>query len=111
MSLTDEQRRTLGALADTYVAAVPAPDGADPTGFYARTGSQNNPLVPVDSGAAFDEALSHLEQLILEHGAAVTRGPLPEVLADPGQLALLFQNLIDNGIKFRRGERPAIGSH
>jgi light-regulated signal transduction histidine kinase (bacteriophytochrome) len=75
---------------------------------YARTGSQNKSLVPVDSGSAFDDAVSNLEQLILEHGAAVTRGQLPEVLADRGQLVQLFQNLIDNGIKFRRGDRPEI---
>jgi choline dehydrogenase-like flavoprotein len=41
VTLTDEQRRTLRALADTFVAAVPAPTGADdPTGFYARTGTE-----------------------------------------------------------------------
>ena len=40
VELTDAQRRVIGALADTYVAAVPPPDGRDPDGFYARTGSQ-----------------------------------------------------------------------
>jgi choline dehydrogenase-like flavoprotein len=37
---TDEQRRTVSALADTFVAAVPPPAGVDDAdGFYARTGS------------------------------------------------------------------------
>jgi hypothetical protein len=41
VSFTPEQRRTLSALADTFVANVPPPDGeSDPNGFYARTGSE-----------------------------------------------------------------------
>jgi hypothetical protein len=41
VSITDEQRRTLSALVDTFVAAAEPPPGvADVDGFYARTGSQ-----------------------------------------------------------------------
>ncbi|GAA4977882.1 GMC family oxidoreductase [Kineococcus glutinatus] len=36
---TDVHRAALRALADTYVAAVPAPGGEDPDGFWARRGS------------------------------------------------------------------------
>jgi len=37
-------------------------------------------------------------------GGILTSGPLPKVSADPTQLGQLFQNLIGNAIKFRRGE-------
>jgi choline dehydrogenase-like flavoprotein len=41
VTITDEQRRTLSALVDTFVAAAEPPPGVgDPDGFYARTGSQ-----------------------------------------------------------------------
>jgi light-regulated signal transduction histidine kinase (bacteriophytochrome) len=36
----------------------------------------------------------------------VSVGDLPEVWGDEGQLRQLFQNLIGNGIKFRRPEEP-----
>ncbi|HSP36941.1 MAG TPA: GMC family oxidoreductase [Frankiaceae bacterium] len=39
LQFSDLQRDTLAALADTFCAAVPAPDGADPDGFFARTAS------------------------------------------------------------------------
>jgi PAS domain S-box-containing protein len=72
---------------------------------YARVGSRARPLVPTDCAAAFDEALASLGEAVRESGASVTRGPLPTVLADAGQLAQLFQNLLGNAIKFR-GPRP-----
>jgi choline dehydrogenase-like flavoprotein len=55
VELTEAQRRTLSALADTFVAAVPPPDGTDPDGFYARTGSQ------VGAPAAFEMAVNSLD--------------------------------------------------
>ncbi|GIJ50893.1 GMC oxidoreductase [Virgisporangium aliadipatigenens] len=59
VTLTDSQRRTLAALADTFVAAVPPPDGvADPDGFYSRTGST------VGAPAAVEFALGALDPVI-----------------------------------------------
>lgn len=69
---------------------------------YARVGSRGQAPQTVDSAAAFDEALAHLEVAVRECGAGVTRGPLPVVSADRAQLVQLFQNLLGNAIKFRR---------
>src|SRR5690242_4088703 len=48
VELTDAQRRTISALADTYVAAVPSPTGQDPDGFYARTGTEAGAPIAVE---------------------------------------------------------------
>ena len=54
--LTDAQRRTISALADTFVAAVPPPPGSqDADGFFARTGTQ------AGAAAAFEITLDRLE--------------------------------------------------
>jgi signal transduction histidine kinase len=39
-------------------------------------------------------------------GARVTNDPLPTVRADPALIAELFQNLIENGVKYRRPAAP-----
>ncbi|WP_104992510.1 ATP-binding protein [Deinococcus sp. NW-56] len=57
----------------------------------------------VDSGAVFDAVRRRLETGADLAGARLTRGPLPPVLADPQQLDQLLQNLISNGLKYRRG--------
>jgi light-regulated signal transduction histidine kinase (bacteriophytochrome) len=75
---------------------------------YSRVDSGGRPLVPTDANAALDEALANLTVTLGERGAVVSRGPLPTVVADPRQLAQLFQNLIANGVKFGGGQRPEI---
>lgn len=72
---------------------------------YARVQTRAEPLQPIDTAEAFDEALHNLRLSIEESGAAVTRDALPLVNADRTQLVQLFQNLIANALKFR-GEAP-----
>ena len=76
--------------------------------FYSRMGSRGKPFEPSGCEAALDQALTNLKVAIEESGAVVTRNPLPEVPADEGQLVQLFQNLIENAIKFRGEESPII---
>lgn len=65
--------------------------------------------VRVDSNIAFDKAVELLDRVIQESGARITHDPLPVVLADDVALTVVFQNLIGNGIKYRRaGERPRV---
>jgi signal transduction histidine kinase len=45
---------------------------------------------------------------IEETGAVITHDPLPTMMGDESQLVQLFQNLIDNAIKFRGKETPHI---
>ena len=62
----------------------------------------------VRSCDAIRAALGYLENEIDETAAQIAYEGLPELHADFGQLALLFQNLIANAIKFRSTEAPKI---
>jgi PAS domain S-box-containing protein len=75
---------------------------------YSRVGSQGKPLAPVASALTLQGVLRALSALIRESGATVEYGPLPRVMADEGQLAQLFQNLLGNAIKFRSEAAPRI---
>lgn len=75
--------------------------------IYSRAGTSDMRLSVVDSNRALDSALEALKDSIQGNDALVTRGPLPEVMADESQLAQLLQNLVGNAVKFRReGVRP-----
>lgn len=76
---------------------------------YSRVGSQGKPLLPVDASAALHSVLHVMDGSIRKAEAVVTEPqPLPQVLADEGQLRQLFQNLIGNAIKFRGAEAPRV---
>ncbi|KEF34749.1 hypothetical protein RDMS_05870, partial [Deinococcus sp. RL] len=69
--------------------------------------AQREPEV-VDASEVFDTVRRRL-QAAQGAGAQVTRGALPRVLADPYQLDQLFQNLLTNGLKYRReGVEPSV---
>lgn len=53
-------------------------------------------------------ALANLQHHIKEVGADITVGTMPEVTGDRTQLAMVFQNLIGNALKYRREETPRI---
>ena len=61
-----------------------------------------------DSEAALAAVLLMLEALIRENNAVVKHDPLPPVSVDFNELVQLFQNLIGNGLKYRRDETPRI---
>jgi PAS domain S-box-containing protein len=75
---------------------------------YSRIATRGKPPAPTDAGQALEGALANLKLAIQDCGAAVTRGKLPTVMADPTQLSQLFQNLIGNALKFKGAAPPAI---
>lgn len=75
---------------------------------YSRIGTQVKAFQPCDPNAVLAQSLENLRIRIEQSGAAITHDPLPEVIADPGQLVQLLQNLISNAIKFRAEEPPRI---
>lgn len=75
---------------------------------YSRVGSKGKDLVDTSSEDALRQALANLHAAIDDSAAAITHDPLPRVLADETQLIQLFQNLIGNGIKYRRSGVPRV---
>ena len=66
-------------------------------------------LTSLDSGRVMDQAIQTLEIPIRESGAAVSYEPMPQVSAEEVSLAMLFQNLLGNAVKYSRpGEPPRI---
>jgi light-regulated signal transduction histidine kinase (bacteriophytochrome) len=61
---------------------------------------------PVSLQAIVEQVVDTLRLSLEAAGAQVIAEGLPEVLADRTQMSLLFQNLIDNGVKFRRPDVP-----
>ena len=56
-----------------------------------------------------DTAVANLGTLIQETGARITCAELPSVRMPQVQLVQVFQNLIGNGLKYRKpGEKPVI---
>ena len=75
---------------------------------YSRVGSGSKPLDAVDCGSVLHRVAGNLQAAINDAGAEVTSDDLPTVRGDESQLALLFQNLIANGIKFRSDRTPQV---
>lgn len=74
---------------------------------YSRIGTRGGAMAATHAEEAFRLALGNLHIPVSETRAVITNDPLPTVIADRAQLVQLFQNLIENALKFRRGT-PAI---
>ena len=74
---------------------------------YSRAGAADKPLEPTDTEAVLRAATHNLSALIIETRTKVSHDDLPTVAGTP-QLALVFQNLIANAIKFRGTDVPRI---
>ncbi len=59
---------------------------------------------PADLNRSLDQAISILEVTVKETGATLVRHPLPTVWGEERQLALVFQNLLSNAMRYRRKE-------
>lgn len=75
---------------------------------YSRLGSRAKPFHSVNSAQVVKDAMRSVQMAIEESGAVIECGTLPVIVGDGAQLAQLFQNLIANAIKFRRGQPPHI---
>jgi PAS domain S-box-containing protein len=76
---------------------------------YARTvGPEVVPMLPVNTAEAFDQAMVNLKSTIQETKAIITRDKLPVVRGDYIQLTQLFQNLLENAIKYSGQVAPVV---
>ena len=75
---------------------------------FARAGFARSRVETVDTAVVVRELLEHLRPSVEECSADVRVGALPSLPADPGQLRLVFQNLIGNALKFRGVDPPRV---
>jgi signal transduction histidine kinase len=59
-----------------------------------------------DLNQSLDQALSVLRLSVEENHAVLIRQPLPSVWGEERQLALVFQNLLSNALRYRRKDTP-----
>ena len=76
---------------------------------YSKIKSQSEQNEPVDASALLGQAVANLKQLITDNTVLVTNDDLPVIKADEAQMIRLFQNLIENAVKFqKKTELPQI---
>lgn len=71
----------------------------------ARSVQQGPPIEVADPGQCLREAQDSLRPMIDAIAAEITVGELPLVAVSPLQLTRVFQNLLDNALKYRSLER------
>jgi signal transduction histidine kinase len=75
---------------------------------YSRVGSAPLALEDVDSSEIVRGVIQTLSLQLAELHGQVTFDALPRVHADPVQLARVFQNLVENAIKYRSRAAPRV---
>ncbi|CCH01860.1 PAS/PAC sensor signal transduction histidine kinase [Fibrella aestuarina BUZ 2] len=69
---------------------------------YSRLSTRSEGTQPLQLTDLFEAVLQDQELLIEETGAVIDLHPLPAVMGRPAQLTQLFNNLVNNALKFRR---------
>ncbi len=72
---------------------------------YARVTTRAKPMAATDCSVLMERIISDLKVRITESAGEVTYEKLPTIVADDAQITQLFQNLIQNALKFK-GEQP-----
>lgn len=75
---------------------------------FSRVTTQAKELEPTNLEPIYKDVIANLDFSINENDVILTHDPLPVVMADKSQIAQVFQNLINNSIKFRSKEQPKI---
>jgi signal transduction histidine kinase len=75
---------------------------------YARLGSGAEGLSPVNADNVLKEVIRMLGSVIQKRGVTIHAKKLPSIIANETQLGQVFQNLIDNAIKFNKSSHPEI---
>lgn len=77
--------------------------------MFAQVGASGRPLTPMSLQKAYEEAVDNLGPYLQEEGAKVANGTLPRVMGDHHEIVQLFQNLIQNGVKYQApGRTPQV---
>jgi len=75
---------------------------------YSRVGTRGRVPEPTDLAIVARKAVQNLSAAMAKTEAKLEIGTLPRVMADDIQIGLVFENLIENSIKFRGDRAPHI---
>jgi light-regulated signal transduction histidine kinase (bacteriophytochrome) len=75
---------------------------------FSRVTTKGKPMVKLDLSDVLGQAVANLHNKIQETGSMIVNDDLPLAYGDEGQLVRVFQNLLDNAMKFIGGESPRI---
>jgi light-regulated signal transduction histidine kinase (bacteriophytochrome) len=75
---------------------------------YSRVDTRGEPLKPTNLQSVYETARRNLRVAIEESDATITADELPTVRGDENQLVQLFQNLLDNAIKYTGDAHPRV---
>jgi light-regulated signal transduction histidine kinase (bacteriophytochrome) len=76
---------------------------------YSRITSRGKDFTRIDISQPLGQAISNLHQLITDNTALVTNEDMPTLNLDESQIIRVFQNLIENAIKYKKkSELPKI---
>lgn len=75
---------------------------------FSRLNTTEVSLQNQDLNIIVKRAIDNLQDLITTRGAVIHYNQLPKLLCNESQLVLLFQNLIENGIKYNESNKPEI---
>lgn len=75
---------------------------------FSRVTTKGKPLVKLDLSAVLGQAIANLHNKIQETGSMIVNEDLPFAYGDEGQLVRVFQNLLDNAMKFKGEVSPRI---
>lgn len=104
-SLNDEGREHLGRM---IKAANRMSDLLRALLYYSRTGSDELNLRSVSLGEVAKDVYSDMEVLIRKTRATVEINELPTILGDPSLVRQLFQNIIENALKYCKEFEPPV---
>jgi PAS domain S-box-containing protein len=69
---------------------------------FSRVKTHGQVFAPVEVTVVLQGVCRNLEAQIVESGAVIRYGKMPVIQADEAQITRLFQNLLQNALKFRR---------
>ena len=75
---------------------------------YARAGKSEQTWVMVDLNQVLHQVTENLHSAIAKTQAQIVVGNLPQILINPTEIIQLFQNLVENAIKFCEEQPPQI---
>ena len=75
---------------------------------FSQVGQGDRSILKVDCALVVDKILGLLKKVIDDSGAKIKIGKLPTLTAEPVMLGQVFQNLIENALKFHTQAPPVV---